>query len=60
MINSSIFGDFYLYNSLNTEERFYLSIPMSAENIHTTKFIKKKKIILSLFFPSCLVRVAPC
>ena len=59
MVNSSLFGDFYLYNSLNTEVRFYRSLPMSAENIHTTKFIQKKTI-LSLFFPSCLVRVAPC
>ena len=59
MVNSSIFGDFYLYNSLNTEVRFYRSIQMSAENIHTTKFIQKKTI-LSSFFPSCLVRVAPC
>ena len=50
MINSSMFGDFYLYNSLNTEERFYRSIPMSAENIHTTKFIQQQKLFCRYFF----------
>ena len=54
MINSSMFGDFYLYNSLNTEERFYRSIPMSAENIHTTKFIQLKKLFCRYFFPLVL------
>ena len=57
MINSSIFGDFYLCNSLNTEARFYRSIPMSAENIHTTKFIPKKNYIVVISsFLSCTRR----
>ena len=57
MINSSMFGDFYLYNSLNTEERFYRSIPMSAENIHTTKFIQQKNYFVVIFsFLSCTRR----